>query len=564
MGRIGRAEEGFSLLEVLFASFIAFFVLTAVFGLLVASSTEGRQANLDVLAANLAQQVVEDARAIPYESVGTTDAPDGQPLGVLASHEETTFRGVDFSVARTVTWVNDTSDDAALGANDSKRDYKQLDVQVSWAGGHSTGIMTFLRDRTNDAPIPPLVLWTKSPPPNAVLYLGADNVAHVWNATQTPGPTGPNPNLATLDPILLQASASVVTTVGGIARMEFQVDSHVLTDPPPWVGNLAEMPAYPEEGTYTAGFPIDLAATDANGNALFPDGKRVIKVVAYNNSFGYAYQILNVTVDNTAAVFPVGSSVDLALPTVNRDRYNGNLALTWTAPTDGPENKGLPCNLYDYSVESNGAAASTWYYQDLGTTGRGVLGVSSPGTFTPSPFSAYKVTLTPRSIRGLTGAGTASSVYTLNSPQLTGSLYNQAAGPRSIPDFRYNLAVSQPAANALAAAGYAGDTVRYVWYQQDMTTFSYGGSGDLPSTAATFSGDAPAGATTAHSVGNSGNNYSVKFYFQVEAQIMSGSNVVAAVRSNVVAPPIPPPVYTSWKSNTPKATWQGPWTVTIP
>lgn len=522
MARTLRSDEGFSLLEVLFASFLAFFVLTAVFGLLVASTQQGRFANLDELAANLGQQVVEDARSLPYASVGTTNPPPGQPLGVLASSETTTFRGVGFLITSTVIWVNDLANDLNSGG-DVTHDYKRLDVAVSWAGGHTTGLTTYIRDDSNGSPLPPLVAWVYPPPANAVLFTDG-GTTKVWNGDHS------SPTSATGAPTSLLASASVNATTGTIVRVEFWAGGTMMTTPPPWSGALATV-SYPATGYPATGFPIDLKAVDASGNLLFNDGLRSIKVIAYNNALGWAYQQVNITVDNTAAAFSLGSKVALTQPTANQERYAGNLAVSWidTANPTPPLDGNAACNLYDFKVESNGNAGFTWFYQDLGTSGTDALAASSPGTFTPTPFSAYKVTLTPRSIRGLTGARAAASAYTWNNPRLTGVVWNYALSgdPK---EYRADLAPSAPATGALAAMGYADATVKYFLYSgttytgTDLTTY------ESSSTVTPISGI------------RYGTAASLTKYFQVQAVVSSGGSPVATLTSNVVGPPVTAPV----------------------
>ena len=98
------ADEGFSLLEVLFAAFIAFFVLTALFGVLISSSEVGRSAQIQEVGAQLANLVLEQIRALPYESIGTSGSVPPAPTGNLESNEATVFQGLSFTISREVTW----------------------------------------------------------------------------------------------------------------------------------------------------------------------------------------------------------------------------------------------------------------------------------------------------------------------------------------------------------------------------------------------------------------------------------------------------------------------------
>jgi hypothetical protein len=311
-------------------------IAAAYFAVLVTSSGQGRIARADTIAAQLAQLVVEQARSLPYESVGTSGAPSGQPAGVLLSTETTTYQGFSFTVTRQVTWV----DDAANNANtvgDVTKDYKQLVVQVAWTGGHTTPLVTFIRDRANDTPTPPDVMWSQSPPPNAVLFT-LNGATRVWNRSSDPSGT-------TSDIASLQASASIDASLGTIVRVEFYSGTRVFMS---GTGNSVRVIApAPLSGTgwpcdswgtlYTAAYPMNLASLDASDALLFPEGKNTIRVVAYANSMAYGYQLLSVTVDNAAAVFPSGSVVRLVPPSKNSDRYAGSVVAEWEPPLDGTD-----------------------------------------------------------------------------------------------------------------------------------------------------------------------------------------------------------------------------------
>jgi hypothetical protein len=527
-------DDGFSLIEVMLSSFIAFFVLTALFSVLVASSGVGRIADADGVATQLAQLVVEQARALPYTSVGTTDAPSGQPVGVLPSQEATTYQGLTFTIGRAVIWVNDPL--SPSGPN--SHDYKQLTVQVSWAGGHTTPIVTFLRDHSNDQPTLPSVLWWVRPP-SAVsgqpTVLFSDPVsastARIWNGNLAT----PNSYLTTVS-ASLQASASVVTTTGAIARIEFWCGSYQLA--PPWNGSATPV-LYPSvgfpmvPGAITTPFAIDLTSRDSSTNALlYPEGLNTVKVIAYSSNLAAAYQSLQFTVDNTAAAFPVGSTVGLALPDDNTDRYNGGLAMTWTPPLDGQS----PSKYYDVTIQPNGGTAVTYYLQDIGISGSYPIGPSAPSTFTPTPFSAYRVTLRPRSIRGLTSSTTAVSAYTVNCPRLTGSVFNQAPAKKTADNFRFDLTLATPQTGL--AALFGGTSIVYDVYTQDPAGYTYPGSGDLPGSAALVLTDQSGPAISVQS------GASCNEYIQVVAKVKNASGtVLATIRSNVIGSVATGPIY---------------------
>jgi type II secretory pathway pseudopilin PulG len=107
--------------EVMIASSILLVCLTSLAGLLGGSVTESRVARVRDEAANLANQCIETARSIPYDSVGVHYANGvfGDPAGEILTPETTG----SFTIATGCTWVRDSTGRAA---------YKQLTVTVSW------------------------------------------------------------------------------------------------------------------------------------------------------------------------------------------------------------------------------------------------------------------------------------------------------------------------------------------------------------------------------------------------------------------------------------------------
>ncbi|HEY3317236.1 MAG TPA: hypothetical protein VGK50_02265 [Coriobacteriia bacterium] len=510
-------DEGFSLLEVLFAAFIAFFVLTALFGVLVMSATEGRVANADTVSTSLAQLVVEQARSAKYESVGVTPTPAGQISGALASSETTVYQGITFLIQREVIWVDDAM--SRLGPN--SHDYKQLTVRVSWAGGHATPVVTFIRDHTNETPTPPVVEWLASPGANAVLFSDSvsPDLTQIWDHSGNPD--------GTLGLASLQASASVVTTTGVITRMEFQNNGMLFGDP--WTGPAA--PAVLEWPT--PAFPIDLTLTtmtpSGETTTVFKEGMNTLKVVATANNLAYAYQILLLLVDNEPPEFASGDGLTLTVPDRNTDRYNGALDMSWPPAMDGND----PAPYYDVIIETAALpspSVAPFQLVDLGTTGADTLQTGMPPGFTAKPFTAYHVTLQPRSIRSLTGVSSASnSGYACTSPRLTGSVFNQASNKKATPNYRFDLLIAPFDEPAILSA-FGGTSIRYDVYSMSGVGYTYPGTGDLPSSAFVEAADQAATsiAVQSKSVCNK--------YLQVEAKIMDadGVTVLHRVRSNVV------------------------------
>lgn len=531
MARRQPHDEGFSLLEVMFASFVAFFMLTAIFGVLVASSGEGRIASVDTIATNLAQLAVEQARQLPYDSVGTTNAPSGQPVGVLPALETTVSQGTTFTISRTVVWQNDPLASPSGGGTDLGHDYKMLTVGVSWTGGHTTPIVTYITDHTSDSPPPPIVQWVTRPPANAVLFTDYTDPLHpvtrVWNgSTATPNGYDASAQAA------LCASASVNATTGAITVVEFTNGNAVI--PTPWSGSAAYV-LYPANGLGQASpLAIDLAAVDASGVAIFNEGTNMLSASAFTNLGGSGSASTYITVDNTAPPFPAGSVVTATVPPASADRYASKLLIGWTPPMDAPDSV---CLRYDLTVQPYNGTATTYLWQDLGTSGSAILATNSPTVLPLTPFTAFNITLRPRSLRGLASNTSASSGYASTAPRLTTVCKNLAADSHAAAVYQFTCTLSTPLpSSALLAAALGGSSISYSWYKADTYT-----GVDL------WNGGGTQVATGVGLTQTDGNTYSTYGkYYQAAALIKNaGGSVIATISSNVTGKLAAGPAYSS-------------------
>jgi hypothetical protein len=96
-------------------------------GFAVASSQIGGSRQ-DIEASKIAQQVLEDVRAMPYSAVGTVS---GNPPGTIPATQTKTVNGISYSIATTVKYV----DDPAQGQPHSFVDYKSVTVVVTPSTG---------------------------------------------------------------------------------------------------------------------------------------------------------------------------------------------------------------------------------------------------------------------------------------------------------------------------------------------------------------------------------------------------------------------------------------------
>lgn len=124
------ARRGFTLVEVMVALTVLLMAAVAFVPLFiyVGEASEANRARL--VATKLATSVIEDIRALPYQSIGLVG---GNPSGVLERDTVVTVDGRQYTVQVDVWWVDDPAD--GTGAADPiPNDYKRVAVTVSAPG----------------------------------------------------------------------------------------------------------------------------------------------------------------------------------------------------------------------------------------------------------------------------------------------------------------------------------------------------------------------------------------------------------------------------------------------
>jgi hypothetical protein len=117
-----NTDEGYSLIEVVVASAIIFVVAIGVVSALGFSTMSSQMAAMRGRATNFANEVIESARNMPYDALGTVTPQGvaGDPPGPLLSSETTQ----GFLIERRVWWARNPSTHRAM--------YKDVSVTVSW------------------------------------------------------------------------------------------------------------------------------------------------------------------------------------------------------------------------------------------------------------------------------------------------------------------------------------------------------------------------------------------------------------------------------------------------
>ncbi|MDA1168960.1 MAG: carboxypeptidase regulatory-like domain-containing protein [bacterium] len=125
--------KGFTLIEVLIAAFVFAVLSVGIFGLLGLILRSNHDSQRRIIATALANEKMEMARNLPYESVGTVG---GVPAGPIVQSEQITRSGSAYTVETDIRYIDDPFDGTSTSdpVDTVNTDYKQVRVEVSFAG----------------------------------------------------------------------------------------------------------------------------------------------------------------------------------------------------------------------------------------------------------------------------------------------------------------------------------------------------------------------------------------------------------------------------------------------
>jgi len=138
-------HNGFSLIEVLFVIFILAASTLALYSLFNMSLKMLWENKARVGATQLANEKLEIARNLPYNSVGTIG---GTVAGTIPEDETVARNGIDYNVYTNVVYVDDEFDGtwASQPVDSLSNDYKRVLVRVSWHSNFSGSPVKFYSD----------------------------------------------------------------------------------------------------------------------------------------------------------------------------------------------------------------------------------------------------------------------------------------------------------------------------------------------------------------------------------------------------------------------------------
>lgn len=368
-----------TLIEVVVAIVIFFFVLTAIFGLLGATTSMSVLSNERALLVNAMNSYIEEARLMPYVSLGV-DAV-GVPIpGGLAAETTRTVGAYELLMTPAVTWV----DDPDIGGTTN---YKQLTVSGALRRGgevaYELSISTFIRDEGDPGGyIPPTIVFGPHSPAEA-----------------TP------PTLVRGRAVPVDAIAQTTMPGARIVAMSFQVSPGGI-----YLRNQTGGSALWDINATSADkvFYWDTLALSEDGQPFVTDGEYTITVECVDSSQKRVHQTRRIFIDNDPPAAPTGLVANAAL--------SGTLVpLTWTASMDGWSQ----ADRYVLQVGQQNTSGS-W------TTTEATTGSASTHDLATVPFSRYAVRVAAESRGGLrsdwhpSAAAGQPPVVFVTRPQVTG------------------------------------------------------------------------------------------------------------------------------------------------
>lgn len=250
-----RDDEGFSVVEVVFAAAILFFALTALLGLLGASSTMTGGARAKSVLNNAVSSELDWIRSLPFDRVALNNQT---PPGDIPPSR--TYVKEGFTVQLTFTVTDRTSQNGTKEVRVHARSTRQgfPDVQTSAFAAVRNRIGTTMAD-ADGAPM--IEFISPTPAPETVV------VANRIGGTSNP----------------LTIAAKAWSENYAISRIEFMVGSTRLRNGNTVYADFAQRDFSGENPEETLSFDWHTGQVDSNGTPTIPDGRRTVRIVAYDD-----------------------------------------------------------------------------------------------------------------------------------------------------------------------------------------------------------------------------------------------------------------------------------------
>ncbi len=350
-------DEGMTIIEVVVGITIFFFVLTAIFGLLGATTSMAVFSNERALLVNAMNSYIEEARAMPYLAVGV-DATGAEVFGDLPEETSQSIGGYTVIIRPTVEWVDDPFIEPGT------EDYKQLTVDgIIMRGGevvYTLSMSTFIRQEAPAGDFtPPSIEFGPNSPPEA-----------------SP------PTVVRGESVLIEAIAQATMPGARLVSMSFVISpgGTFLQGSAPGSVALWEL----DTQSLTKQFYWNTLAVDEFNERIVQDGEYTITIEVVDSNQKRVHRTRRVLIDNDPPDIPTDLVAHALLS-------GTQVPLTWTRSMDG-------------WTETDHYALLVARQSEVGTWTSEVLLTEGPaGSYTLStiPFSRYNVRVAGESPEGL-------------------------------------------------------------------------------------------------------------------------------------------------------------------
>jgi len=130
MAKKSKKQTGFSLIEMIVAILILAIASLGILGMFEFSLKVVAESKAKVGAVTIANEILETARNLPYNDVGTVGGLVG---GVIPQQDIVNLNGINYTTSVSVDYVDDPFDGTVdLGTDELGNDYKKVRVAISW------------------------------------------------------------------------------------------------------------------------------------------------------------------------------------------------------------------------------------------------------------------------------------------------------------------------------------------------------------------------------------------------------------------------------------------------
>lgn len=323
-----RDDQGFSILEVVIAAALLFFVTTAILGLLAATTNMSASAKGRAAITNAVSSAMDRVRAIPFDKVAVGGS------GLVPASETVVIGGYTVTLTYTVS-------DFTNSTNATKRGTKEIQIVAvaSRPGLPSVTSTTLVAVRdsaggftaasTSTAEPLTVAFGPLSPPSQAVLYSNQE---------------------AGQGTLVIDATAESMD--GNVTKFDFYVDTDLLQDTNITFSNKATHNVSPLAPTATWSFNWNTLQVDGSGDRMVQDGMRLVRIHAEDDQGNVKETTRSFMVDNDPPDAPGSPYLYRTAPGTGMDQV---LAFGWTNALDGTD----PVFSYQGQLFENLAGGST-------------------------------------------------------------------------------------------------------------------------------------------------------------------------------------------------------------